>query len=121
MKRTQKALWCSIIFLTEVIFYAQSSIIFIMVKVSKNIFLKIIGFHHTLTKFYTSTLKHHCYMYNVCSNRTCLQNQLWSRSLILRNLFLAEPIFKVDSLNLVINEPAFRYRYSLIFLDEFKF
>ena len=37
-----------VIFLREVIFYTQFSIIFIMIKVSKNICFKIIGSHHTL-------------------------------------------------------------------------
>ena len=37
-----------VIFLREVIFYTQFSIIFIMIRVSKNICLKIMGFHHTL-------------------------------------------------------------------------
>ena len=36
------------IFLREVICYVQFSIIFIMIKVSKNICFKIIGSHHTL-------------------------------------------------------------------------
>ena len=36
------------IFLREVIFYTQFSIIFIMIKVSKKICIKTIGSHHTL-------------------------------------------------------------------------
>ena len=47
-------------FLREVIFYTQFSIIFIMIKVSKNICFKIIGSHHTLNitvicKMYVAT------------------------------------------------------------------
>ena len=62
-------------------------------------------------------------MKNVYSNRTYLQNLLWRLLLILQNLFIAESIFKIFSLNSFRNEPTFHYRYSLKFrgLDEFNF
>ena len=48
---------------------------------------------------------------------------MWSLSLILGNLFLVEPIFKIASLSILRNEPKFRYRYLLKFqvLEEFNF
>ena len=41
---------------------------------------------------------------------------LWDLQLILRNLFLSEPIFKIVSLNLFSPETTFRYREILKFL-----
>ena len=42
-----------------------------------------------------------------CSNGTYLQTRLPNLSLFLPNLFLAEPIFKIGSLNLFNMEPTF--------------
>ena len=50
-----------------------------------------------------------------CKNGNYLQNQLRNLSLILWNLFLAEPIFKKGSLKLFGTEPTFRYRKILKF------
>ena len=49
------------------------------------------------------------------SNRIYLQNWLRNLSLIVRNLFLAEFIFKIGSINLLSTEPTFLYRGILKF------
>ena len=49
------------------------------------------------------------------SNGTYLRNRLPNLSLFLPNIFLAEPIFKIGSLNLFNMEPKFRYRKILKF------
>ena len=50
-----------------------------------------------------------------CINGSSLQNRIENLSLILRKLFLAEPIIKIGSLNLFSTEPMFRYRVILKF------
>ena len=49
------------------------------------------------------------------SNGTYLRNRLANISLFLQNLFLAEPIFEIGSLNLFNMKPTFRYRKILKF------
>ena len=46
-----------------------------------------------------------------------MATELITETIALPNLFLAEPIFKVDSLNLLSTEPIFRYPEILKFLD----
>ena len=46
----------------------------------------------------------------VCSNEAYLQKQLRNLSSVLWNSFVAEPIFKIGSLNLFSAEPTFRFR-----------
>ena len=46
-----------------------------------------------------------------------MATELITETIALPSLFLAEPIFKVDSLNLLSTEPIFRYPEILKFLD----
>ena len=50
-----------------------------------------------------------------CSKGTYFRTRLPNLSLFLPNLFLAEPIFKIGSLNLFNMEPTFRYHKILKF------
>ena len=64
-----------------------------------------------------NNLKMNSVNFRACSNGTYKENRLRNPSLILWNLFLSEPVFKICCLNLFSTELTFRYRKLLIFRD----
>ena len=79
---------------------------------NRNEFINInsISIHHKPKKISkTWKLKVNSVVHKACSKGFYLRNRLKNALLILQNLYLAQPIFKIGSLNLFSTEPNFCY------------
>ena len=81
---------------------------------NRNEFINInsISIHHKPKKISkTWKLKVNSVVHKACSKGFYLRNRLKNALLILQNLYLAQPIFKIGSLNLFSTEPNYWYKF----------